>query len=92
MKEERRETHRTMPTWAAARWLGGCAAARGVSLCQKGKPTPLRSPVVILSSEQRDDLVLTVCSTRSIDHVVASPPGSEMPRRAWCRTRLVCVG
>ena len=60
MKEERRENNRTMPTWAVARCLIRFAAVGGVSFCQKGTPTPLWSPVVAISSEQRDDCIGSV--------------------------------
>ena len=43
MKEERRETHRTMPMWASARWLNAmCGGERRFALLERKADTTLK--------------------------------------------------
>ena len=73
-KRRKRKTRRTMSTWASARWLDAvCGGDRRFALPERKADTTSEALVVIFLSEQRDDLVPTVCSTRVTDRVVSSP-------------------
>ena len=86
-RRRKRKTRRTMPTWASARWLDAmCGGERRFALPERKADTTSEALVVIFLSEQRDDLVSTVCSTRVTDRVVSSP-------RAWkCLAGLGVLG
>ena len=75
MKEERRETRRTMPTWASARWLNAmCGGERRFALSERKADTTLK-PLLSYSRPSSETISYRPCVARGQSIVSSPPPG-----------------